>query len=57
MSGKDDGSLKPGKTVAKTGFETAIALQGAKGPAFAARALDASGRILATSRTVQASGG
>jgi hypothetical protein len=57
MSGKDNDSLKAGKTVAKAGFETAIALQGAKGPAFAARALDASGRILGTSRAVQASGG
>jgi hypothetical protein len=57
LSGKDDGSLKPGKTVAKGGFETAISLQGAKGSAFAARALDRSGRILGTSRAVQASGG
>jgi Arylsulfotransferase (ASST) len=57
LSGKDSGSLKPGKTVAKGGFETAISLQGVKGPAFAARALDRNGHILATTRAVQAAGG
>jgi hypothetical protein len=57
LGGKDDGSLQPRKTVAKGGFETAISLQGARGPAFAARALDRSGRNLGTSRAVQASGG
>jgi Arylsulfotransferase (ASST) len=53
LSGSDDGSLRAGATVAKGGFETAISLRGAKGPRFAARALDASGRTLATSRSVQ----
>jgi Arylsulfotransferase (ASST) len=56
LSGSDDGSLSPGKTVPKRGFETAISLRGAKGPAFAARALDRKGHVLARSRVVQASG-
>jgi Arylsulfotransferase (ASST) len=57
LSGRDDGSLTPGQTVRKGGFETAISLRGVKGPAYAARALDRTGRILGTSRVVQASGG
>jgi hypothetical protein len=56
LSGKDDGSLKPGASVAKRGFETALPLQGASGGYVAARALAADGRILGASRAVQRSG-
>jgi hypothetical protein len=55
VSGASSG--RPGATFPKRGFETAISLRGVKGPAFGARALDRSGRILGTSRLVQASGG
>jgi hypothetical protein len=57
LSGKDADSMRPGATVAKKGFETAISLSGVAGPSFGARALDRNGRILGTSRAVQASGG
>jgi hypothetical protein len=56
LSGSDEASLSPRKTVPKRGFETAISLAGVTGRAFAARALDRTGRVLATSRVVQASG-
>ncbi len=56
MRGKDAGSLKPGATVAKGGFETALPLCGGTGAFVAARALDRNGRTLGTSKAVQASG-
>jgi hypothetical protein len=52
----DAGRLRPGRTVAKRGFETALPLAGASGSLVAARALGADGRILGTSRAVQRSG-
>jgi hypothetical protein len=56
LSGKDSGSLNAGATVARNGFETALPLSGAAGAVVAARALDAGGRTLATSRAVRRSG-
>jgi hypothetical protein len=56
LRGKDAGSLKPGASVPKRSFEAVLQLQGATGGLVAARALDRNGRILGTSRAVQASG-
>ena len=55
MSGKKAGSLKPGATVSKAGFETAVPLGGATG-FVAVRALDKNGHVLATSKPVRAGG-
>jgi hypothetical protein len=55
MTGKSGTGLKPGATVATTGFETAVPLNGATG-FVAVRALNASGDILGTSRPVRAGG-
>ena len=57
LSGKGADSLRPGATVAKRGFETALPLRGLSGAHVAVRALAASGRILSTSRAVRADGG
>jgi hypothetical protein len=57
LSGKDAGSLSGGATVTKGGFETALPLSGVTGTFVAARALDASGRMLGTSRAVRRTGG
>ena len=54
LSGTTAGSLKPGATVAKTGFETVVPLGGATG-FVAVRALGKNGRILGTSLAVRAS--
>jgi hypothetical protein len=57
LSGQGQGSLRPGATVAKRGFETALALRGVGGAYVAARALDRNGRILGTSRAVRSTSG
>jgi len=55
LAGPDADHLKPVKTVAKTGFETVIAVQDAR--FFAARALDARDRVLAESPAVEPTAG
>jgi arylsulfotransferase ASST len=57
LSGKNQGSLLPGASTPKRGFETALSLRGVGGAYVAARALDRTGRILGTSRAVHRSGG
>ena len=57
LSGKAADALKPGATVAKRGFETALPLAAASGGYVAARALDSNGRMLGTSRAVHRSSG
>jgi hypothetical protein len=58
LSGEDPDALRPGATtVPKSGFETALPLQGVLDAYVAARALDRNGRILGTSRAVRSSGG
>ncbi len=57
LSGKNADGVRPGATVAKRGFETALSLRGVSGAYVAVRALAANGRILGTSRAVRASGG
>ncbi len=55
LAGPDAGRLTTVTTVAKSGFETAIALPGNKSYAsFELRALDAGGRVLGTSRPFSA---
>jgi hypothetical protein len=61
LAGPRPGALRPRTTVAAEGFETTTVLPKRYGPAptrygyFAAQALDAAGRVLGTSGTVQAS--
>ena len=57
LAGTDARSLKPlGSSKAKAGFETRIGVAGATNTAFAVRALDARGKVLATSRSVALAG-
>jgi hypothetical protein len=53
LAGPDRAHLLPVRTVAKTGFETAIPVR-TNHRFFAVQALDASGRLLRTSRAVEA---
>jgi hypothetical protein len=52
MTGDKTGALKAGPTVAKSGFETALALP-SSGKYVAVQALDANGKVLAVSKTTQ----
>ena len=52
LTGNANDDLGAGTAVAKSGFETAIPLP-AKGKYVAVQALDAKGRVLATSKTLQ----
>ncbi len=53
LAGEDVGSLREVSSAAKTGFETAIAVDTDQ-PAVQARALDAAGAVLGSSRTIEA---
>ena len=56
LAGADAGSLRPvGTPARRTGFETRIAVP-SSAPAFAVRALDAHGHVLATSPVATAAG-
>jgi hypothetical protein len=55
LAGPSPGQLAPVATAARAGFETAIATPGGVGPAtyVAVQALEASGAVLSTSRTIK----
>jgi hypothetical protein len=56
LAGSSPATLKPAASVAKAGFETAIALPGvASGSYVAVQALDAAGAVIGTSRTLRVS--